>query len=144
MQVVTNNYEETQKIGEEFAAKLHGGDIVLLYGNLGDGKTTFMQGLAKGLGIEKRVISPTFIIVRKYDVKNSPDVATLYHIDLYRTQTLSDLQGLGLPEILEEKNAIVAIEWPEKLHSLSPKKHYSVSLETLDENTRKITIEKHE
>lgn len=144
MKIQTNNYEETQKAGEEFAKKITGGDILLLFGNLGDGKTTFMQGVAKGLRIQKRIISPTFIIMRKYIVEKNPGIAELYHIDLYRTQTLHDLEGLGLPEILQDKKAIVAIEWPEKLLSLSPAKRIEIRFTTLDENTREIIIEKYE
>lgn len=66
---ITNSSEETKKIAENFAKKLKGGDIVALYGELGSGKTTFVQGLAKGLGIKKRIISPTFIIVRSYKIE---------------------------------------------------------------------------
>src|SRR5579859_3177717 len=161
MKQITNSHTTTQELGEDFAKKLHGGDVLLLFGDLGSGKTTFMQGLAKGLGIERRIISPTFIIVRKYEVpESSPikNIQTLYHIDLYRTQTRStsfgltqdessgqaedDLQGLGMNEILHENNAIVAIEWPEKLGSFLPEKRWELHFETLSENERSITIEK--
>lgn len=148
MKIQTNSFEETQKQGEEFAQKLHGGDVVLLFGDLGAGKTTFMQGLAEGLGIERRIISPTFIIVRRYDVPGSDPgqarmtIHTLYHIDLYRTQTEDDLKGLGIPEILEDTSSVVAVEWPEKLGQLIPKKRWGITFTTLDENTRSIEIEK--
>ena len=148
MKVHTNSAEETQHAGKTFAKKLHGGDVILLYGNLGAGKTTFVQGLAKGLGIEKRIISPTFIIVRRYEIPSvilvnevNPGsdsgqarmtVRTFYHIDLYRTQTEDDVKGLGIDEILEEKDAIVAIEWPEKLGSFLPKKRWELRFENHD------------
>lgn len=67
---ITSSYEETQKLGKEFTKKLQGGDIIALYGELGSGKTTFVQGLAKGLGIKRRIISPTFIIIRSYTLIN--------------------------------------------------------------------------
>ncbi len=144
--IQTNNFEETQKIGEEFASHLEGGDVLCLQGDLGAGKTTFMQGLAKGLGVTHRIISPTFIIMRKYEVpriKNQESrIKLLYHIDLYRTATEDDLKGLGIPEILEEKDAIVAIEWSEKLGLLLPKKRWELDFEWIDENTRKIVIKK--
>ncbi len=162
MKLHTNSALETQKTGAEFAKQLRGGDVVLLYGELGAGKTTFTQGVAYGLGIERRIISPTFIIVRKYEVPSvilgnvvTPEsgsridsgqarmtVKTLYHIDLYRTQTDDDLKGLGLQEILEEKDAIVVIEWPEKLGSLFPKKAWEVKFVDDQHDERDVTIEK--
>lgn len=146
MQHQTNNFEETQGLGKAFAKQVQPGDVLLLFGNLGAGKTTFLQGFAKGLGIEKRIISPTFIIIRRYALSEK----TFYHIDLYRTQTEDNLKGLALPEILQEKDAIVAIEWPEKLGKFMPKnlpagrQVWSLEFETIDENKRSITIEKHE
>jgi len=106
--------EQTQKIAQEFAQKLKGGDVVFLFGNLGDGKTTFTQGLAKGLGIKKRIISPTFILMRTHRLRKK-DAKFFYHLDLYRMESEKDVDGLGLDEIIGNKEAIVAIEWPEKL-----------------------------
>jgi len=158
MEVTTNNYEATQKAGEAFGKKLQGGDIIFLYGNLGAGKTTFMQGLAKGLGISHRIISPTFIIVRSYEVPNYSSsearsledsrhfvrtIQKLYHIDLYRTETRHDLESIGLADMLHDKHAVIAVEWPEKFGTL-PDKRYDIHFETIDENTRRITIEKYE
>jgi tRNA threonylcarbamoyladenosine biosynthesis protein TsaE len=147
MKQITNNYTATQELGADFAKNLHGGDVLLLFGELGSGKTTFMQGLAKGLGIERRIISPTFIIVRKYDVskmEKAHNIQTLYHIDLYRTQTEDDLKGLGMDDLLHENNALVAIEWPEKLGSFLPAKRWELHFQALSENERSITIEKYE
>ncbi|HEX7041758.1 MAG TPA: tRNA (adenosine(37)-N6)-threonylcarbamoyltransferase complex ATPase subunit type 1 TsaE, partial [Patescibacteria group bacterium] len=131
---VTKNFEETQKLGEEFAKSLMPRDVICLYGDLGAGKTTFMQGLAKGFGIKHRIISPTFIIVRKYLNDDGSEIKSLYHIDLYRTETEDDLKGLGIPEILEEKDGIVAIEWPEKMMSLMPGKRWDIHFKWLTEN----------
>ena len=146
--IQTNSYQETQKIGEDFAKELHAGDILCLYGDLGAGKTTFMQGLAKGLAITHRIISPTFIIVRRYEIKRAKSeelrVKNLYHIDLYRTETEDDLKGLGIPEILEQKDAIIAIEWPEKMGELLPKKRWELRFEWMDENKRKVAISHYE
>ncbi|HSD99010.1 MAG TPA: tRNA (adenosine(37)-N6)-threonylcarbamoyltransferase complex ATPase subunit type 1 TsaE [Patescibacteria group bacterium] len=165
MKKVTNNFRETQELAKEFVSKLHGGDVLLLFGDLGSGKTTFMQGLAEGIGLKRRIISPTFIIVRRYEIpsviaseakqsnknkiaasSSTPrnDIGFLYHIDLYRTQTMDDLKGLGLLEILQEKDAIVAIEWPEKLKDLFPKKRWELHFDNLGEDSRSITIEKYE
>ena len=136
----TQNLNETQEFARDFAKNLKAGDVLCLYGNLGSGKTSFVQGLAKGLGITRRIISPTFIIARRYEISD----LNLYHIDLYRTQTLQDLLSIGIDEILEDDNNIVAIEWAEKLLDLMPKKRVDLKFEYIDENTRKITIENHE
>ena len=103
--IVTENFHQTQKLGEDIAGEIKSGGFLAFFGDLGSGKTTFVQGFAKGLGIKRRIISPTFIIVRTYLVKN----ATFYHIDLYRTQSADDLLGIGLNQIIEGKNNIVAL-----------------------------------
>ena len=147
--------EATQLAGEKFAEKLLNfwesskARVAVLYGDLGSGKTTFIQGMAKGLGIKKRIISPTFLIVRNYKMKKSKvksqnynsKFKSFYHVDLYRTQDEGDLEGLGLKEILEDPQNIVAIEWGEKLGKLMPKKRCDVKLEYLNEDKRRITID---
>ena len=147
--MTTQTFEETQKEGKEFAKKLFAlennskATVVVLYGELGSGKTTFVQGFAKELGIKKRIISPTFIIVRKYRVRIKDKglmIKNFYHVDLYRANSEKDLEGLGLKEILEDPQNIVAIEWGEKLGSLLPKKRWDVRFEYLDKDKRKITI----
>jgi len=138
--ITTDSLRETQDFARDFAKNLKGGDVLCLYGNLGSGKTSFVQGLAKGLGITRRIISPTFIIARRYEMGD----LNLYHIDLYRTQTLQDLRSIGMDEILEDDKNIVAIEWAEKLLDLIPKKRVDLKFEYIDENKRKITIKNHE
>ncbi len=124
---ITNSDHETKKLGEAFAQALKPGDVVFIYGDLGFGKTTFVKGVAKGLGIKTRIISPTFPIIRKH--KN------LYHIDLYRIESERQLDDLGLQEIIEDKCSIKLIEWPEKLQ-LNGRKHWSVrfELDTVQDN----------
>lgn len=136
--MTTKSAQETREFGKEFAQSMQGGEIILLSGDLGAGKTTFMQGFAEGLGISQRIISPTFIIMRSYDIGGK--VQTLYHIDLYRTESEADLEGLGIREILHDKKAVVAIEWPEKLGSMLPEKRIEIRLETISENERKISL----
>jgi tRNA threonylcarbamoyladenosine biosynthesis protein TsaE len=161
---IADNYQKTQSFAKDFAAKLNPGDILAFYGNLGSGKTTFIQGLAKGFGIEKRIISPTFIIVRTYDLnlksqtpnpksqdlksniqeqrtKNKEQrMGTFYHIDLYRTQGKNDLLSVGIDQIINEKNAFVAIEWVEKMGDLLPKKRIELHFKYIDEDKREIRI----
>lgn len=138
---ITNSFQETQELARKFAEELKTGDVVALYGDLGGGKTTFAQGLAKGLGINKRIISPTFIIVRKYRIKNRESrIKDFYHIDLYRIPENTGIDNLGLDEILNDPNSIVAIEWAEKLGKGLPKKRWDIKFEYLGEDKRKITI----
>lgn len=137
---ITQSSAQTQLIAEEFAKKLVGGDIILLKGDLGAGKTTFVQGLAKGLGIKRRIISPTFIVMRSYELQEN----MFYHIDLYRMTSQQDIEGLGLLQLFEDKHAILAIEWPEKLGNLIPKKYTEISCTWISENSRKIEIKKYE
>src|SRR5258706_12927681 len=122
--IITNSFEETQKIGYDFAKTLKGGEIIALHGDLGSGKTTFVQGLAAGLGIKRRVISPTFIIMRSYE--EDLRFKNFYHVDLYRIENEKDVEGLGLKEIMQGADNIVAIEWPEKIENLLPENRIDI------------------
>lgn len=136
----SSNIKQTQQIAQSLAKKIKSGDVLAFYGNLGSGKTTFIQELAKGLGIRRRIISPTFIIVRSYLL----DRATFYHTDLYRIESENDLLSVGIDQIISDKNSIVAVEWAEKLGKLLPLKRYDIAFDNLGGNKRKITIKKHE
>ncbi|PJC54403.1 MAG: tRNA (adenosine(37)-N6)-threonylcarbamoyltransferase complex ATPase subunit type 1 TsaE, partial [Candidatus Levybacteria bacterium CG_4_9_14_0_2_um_filter_35_21] len=115
--------------------------------------TTFVQGFAKGLKIKKRLISPTFIILRTYKIRlktknlklktSVQEVKNFYHVDLYRIQNGEDIREIGLDEIIENGNDIVAIEWAEKLGYLLPKKRIDIYFKSQDD-TREITINKNE
>lgn len=137
---VSQSADDTRRLGEELAKKLQAGDVIALYGDLGSGKTTFAQGLAVGLGVKQRIISPTFIIVRHYPLYPKP--YTLYHIDLYRIESAVDVEGLGLEEIINDSGNIVAIEWAEKMKNLLPKDRIDIFFEYIDEGKRRITIKK--
>lgn len=155
---LTNNSSETLNLGEDFAKNLEGGDLVLLYGDLGAGKTTFVQGLARGLGIKDRILSPTFVLIRQYEIphptpllkgeggnrKNSRQARTrnLYHVDLYRIEKQNDIESLGLDEIINEKESVTAVEWADRLLDFKQKKGYKVWFENTGEDKRKIIIQK--
>ena len=137
---ITKGSEETKNLGQLFAKRLKNKEFIALYGNLGSGKTTFIQGLAKGLGIKRRIISPTFIIIRSYKL----DKKNFYHIDLYRTKSINDLLSVGLDEIIQKRSSIIALEWAEKMEGLLPKKRTELYFKYIDENTREIKIKKYE
>lgn len=137
---ITGSALETQKLAENLVPNLEDRKFVALFGNLGSGKTTFVQGLAKALGVEERVISPTFIIVREHRLRKGK----FYHIDLYRVETKKDIQGLGLEEIFNSPENIVAVEWAEKIKDLLPRKRIELYFENLGEDKRKITLRNYE
>ncbi len=133
---ITTNGDETRQLGEQSAEYVRTGGVLCLYGDLGGGKTTFTQGVAKALGIKKLVPSPTFLIVRTYDLQDNK----FYHVDLYRLQSEQEIEDIGLPEILSDPTNIVVIEWSEKLGNLLPNDRIDVHFEYVGEDKRKITI----
>lgn len=134
----TQNVRQTRQLAKRLAGKLKGGKVLALYGDLGSGKTTFVQGLARGLSIKKRILSPTFTLIRHYTLYPKP--YTLFHIDLYRLEKKDETEGLGLEEIFANKNAIVVVEWAEKIKEILPEKRWDIKFEYLGENKRRITI----
>ncbi len=143
----TKNFQETQKLGEDLAKDIlvsgikEFAQVLTLQGDLGAGKTTFLQGFAKGLGIEEIVNSPTFLIMKKFEILNS-NFKFFYHLDLYRLENEHDLEFLNLQEIFTDSKNIIAIEWPEKIKKLLPKKVIKITFKHLQENTREVVIDK--
>jgi tRNA threonylcarbamoyladenosine biosynthesis protein TsaE len=130
----TRSPEETAAAGRRLAARLARGGVVLLYGDLGAGKTTFVRGLAGGLGAdEDAVSSPTFTLIQRYDGRQ-----TLHHVDLYRLEP-SHVDDLGLDE-LTAGDAVVAVEWPDRLPRPAPGA-IVVTIEDEGEDVRRITID---
>lgn len=144
MVTVTENADQTYEFGKKIASKLKGATILALIGELGAGKTTLIQGLAEGLGITQRVISPTFILLRKYDIPKTKktSINTFYHIDLYRLEgdVENQVLDLGVNEFWNEKTSIVVIEWADKAKSIIPKRAKWIKIEYLNDTTRKISI----
>lgn len=135
----TESADETKEIGIKFAKKLKGGEIIALFGNLGSGKTTFTQGLAKGLGVRERITSPTFVILSFHKAKKGLELA---HFDLYRLNNEAELEGIGATDYLGKKDIICVIEWPEKAKKLLPASTIWINFEHIDENKRKIIFKK--
>ncbi len=132
MEIITRSTKETKKLASEIAEKTKLGDTLALYGDLGSGKTTFTRYLVESLGLKNRVQSPTFVIARKYGHVN--------HIDLYRMTSEKEVEDLGIKEMLEDKNSITIIEWPELAERLLPENTIRIYFEYVDENSRKIRI----
>ncbi len=116
----SNSVDETNQLAAKIAAKVKdSGGVIALSGDLGAGKTTFTQGFAKALGIDEKIISPTFVIMRQHQVPNSTKV--LYHIDLYRLEDEANLNEVGVSEVFSNPDNIVVIEWAEKAKNQLPK-----------------------
>ena len=141
MEYQTNSAQETQKIAREFVEKLSpkedGALVVGISGDLGAGKTTFIQGLAGSLGVEEKILSPTFVIMKRFEIGGGK-FANLYHFDFYRLETEKDLQGMDFEEIMSGPRNLVLIEWAEKLKNVLPKDAIWIKFEHGGEDKRKI------
>ncbi len=131
----TQSPEETRAWGRGLAQRLKPGDCLLLMGDLGAGKTTLVQGVAEGLGIDPRaVISPTFVLIREYDGK-----IPLYHVDAYRIRDPRELLEVGLEEYFQ-RPGIMVIEWGEKVREIAPPDAMEIQLEILEGDRRRIRL----
>lgn len=128
---------ETEARGAALACELPTGSIVLLFGDLGAGKTVFSRGFARGLGVTEPVSSPTYTIVQEYTL---PTGGRLYHMDLYRISDEHAALGFGVDEFLNEPGATSLIEWPERIRGLLPDTAIRVELRHRAENEREIRI----
>lgn len=131
----TKSAEETLRLGEKIGAALTGGELILLIGDLGSGKTQITKGIASGIGVSDTVISPTFTIERTYQGKSFE----LHHFDLYRTKEDRELSQ-EIDELISSKANVVVIEWPENLSSLMRKDHIEIIFNETDDDERQITI----
>ncbi len=138
-QVETRSAEETQALAAQVEAELPTGAVVCLHGDLGAGKTCFVQGLARALGVRRPVGSPTFTLINEYRGRRG-----LAHIDLYRIRGAADAYGLGLEDYLAHYDGIVAIEWAERAAELLPDDCWHVRMEAGEdgEESRRVTVER--
>ncbi len=145
---ITSSSVQTKKLGEKFAKEILKNKpkkkafVIGLEGNLGAGKTTFIQGFAKGLGIKEKILSPTFVILKRFQLNNLTikQFNNLYHIDCYRIERPKELLVLGFKEIISNPENIVTIEWADKIKKIMPKNVLWISFKFIDEKKRKIII----
>ncbi len=137
-QVATKSAAETQALAAQLAAELPTGAVLCLHGELGAGKTCFVQGLARALGVRRPVGSPTFTLINEYRGRRA-----LAHVDLYRVRGAADAFGLGLEDYLLHFDGIVAIEWAERIADLLPEDCWHVRLAAGGaEDERRVTVER--
>ena len=139
MEIITKNAKETFDLGKKIGSSLVGGETLAFSGDLGAGKTTFIQGLAAGIGIKNKIVSPTFILMRKYETKKR----SFYHLDLYRLEENieKEIQNLGLFDIWKDGGDIVAVEWAEKYDGKWPENTTWIKFENVGEDERRIVVQ---
>ncbi len=136
--IKTNSADQTIEFAQKFASILNKGAVLLLHGDLGAGKTHFVKGLAKGLGSNMMVTSPTFTLLNIYDDGKMP----LYHFDMYRLGGKEEAVEMGFNEYfdVDSLDGIVVVEWPEQVEGLITCPHINVEITKIDENTREIVV----
>ncbi len=143
MEYTIQNTKEMKNVVRETLAALPSdareASILTLSGDLGAGKTTFTQALAEELGVKGRVTSPTFGIMRSYDTADET-FTTLIHIDAYRLEGSKDMETLGWENLITDPKNFIVIEWPERIESIIPKNTIQLTLEHINETTRKINL----
>lgn len=136
LRLVTTGPEETREVGTRLAELLAAGDVVSLSGDLGAGKTTFVQGAARGLGVEQPVVSPTFVLIREYQGR-----LPVLHVDVYRLDRVQDVVDLGLEDMVGEE-AVTFVEWGDAIERLLPESSLEVrlSIDEAEEPVRRLVL----
>lgn len=145
-QYITNTAKETRGLGKDLAEKIlktksnkRKAQVLALEGELGGGKTTFLQGFARGLGTREKILSPTFVIMKKFKIKH-PNFKFFFHIDCYRIKKPEEISDLGFKKIVADSKNIIAIEWAKCIKKILPQNTIFIDFEFHDKNKRKITI----
>ncbi|MFP4015769.1 MAG: tRNA (adenosine(37)-N6)-threonylcarbamoyltransferase complex ATPase subunit type 1 TsaE [Halanaerobiales bacterium] len=133
--ITTNSEEETHNIGQQIGSMVEPGQIILLSGKLGAGKTILTQGICDGLGVDEDVTSPTYNLINEYEGD-----LTVYHMDLYRLEEEEDLYDLGIEDYLES-DGIIIIEWPDLVYDLIPPDFIYIKIGVEEKEVRKISFE---
>jgi len=153
---ITNSEQETFKLAKKFAKTLKGGETLCLIGDLGSGKTAFVKGLAKGLGVDNIITSPTFVLMKVYNIPVMEKAANpsgamrhlplvrgeLVHIDVYRLSNGADLEAIGVKDYFNNPSAIVVIEWADRVRAIWPQNCLEINFQTLAGDEREIKIKK--
>ena len=144
LDLISNSAEQTRDVGARLGRRLRAGDLVLLHGDLGAGKTTFAQGIARGLGVAEPVQSPTFTLVNEHataGLDGGGPGARLYHLDLYRLAGDDDLDSFGFDDYLAPTDGVALVEWPERAAARLPDAYLLVRLDHLGEGKRRLVVE---
>ncbi len=141
LDLISHSPDQTRRFGYHLGRLARAGDVLLLHGQIGAGKTTLVQGIARGLGVEGYVQSPTFTLASEHAGRTaSGERVTLFHLDLYRLEGAGDLASFGYEEYFDEPSGIVVIEWPERLAEELPDEHLLIRLEHLADAKRRLAF----
>lgn len=141
MEFKTVTPEDMMNVGKKIGTLLKGGDIILLYGELGSGKSTLVKGIAEVLGVKETTNSPTFSIMNVYEAKKD-NINKLVHADTYRMRDQKDLEDIGIDEYMCDENSVCIFEWPDKLGDIMHKREpIKITIEYLDKERRRINVE---
>ena len=139
--IITRSAAETEAAGERLAARLTGGTVLCLSGDLGGGKTTFMKGLARACGVATPITSPTFLVEAIYKGKRQKAKGkNVYHFDVYRVKDSAEILALGWEEVLADPGGLVVVEWAERIKDILPPRCLWVRFKFIDADTREIEI----
>jgi tRNA threonylcarbamoyladenosine biosynthesis protein TsaE len=138
LDIISHSLAQTRRLGARLGARAQAGDILALQGDLGSGKTSFVQGLGEGLGVRVPVVSPTFVLVSVY--RTAAGRPPLYHLDLYRISGPQEALDFGLEDYLYGEG-VVAIEWPERIRDILPPEHLWISFRHLDAAKRGLVMQ---
>lgn len=139
IQIISKSLGDTEQFAKKLAKEIPSGSVLALSGDLGSGKTTFLQYFLTNLGVARdEVLSPTFVIEHIYETKNFP----IYHYDFYRLKSIGEVYELGIDEHLPPAKGIVVIEWANLFLQILPKEYYSLECRLVDENTREYSFKK--
>lgn len=138
--MISSSAKDTITFAQEFLGTVAPGGVVALIGDLGAGKTTFVQGIAHALGIEEPVTSPTFVLWRQYETQHE-QFNFLHHFDLYRLESEKEVFDLGLQELFSQPDGLIIVEWADKFERLFPQETVWLTFKYIDDETREIKIE---
>lgn len=139
--ITTHSAEETRDFGKKLAGEITPGTLLCLQGDLGAGKTTLVQGILEGLCAERPYVSPTFVIMKQYEL-SEPSVTgirRIYHADAYRVEE-KDFVEIGFAEWCADPDGLVILEWPERIQNILPEKRIDITLHSLSETEREIGV----
>jgi len=142
MKLISRSFQETERIGEKIGKivknllrkEKNNSFLISLYGDLGGGKTTFVKGIAKGLGIKKNITSPTFNLIKEYKIED----LYLFHFDLYRLKKETEFLNLGFNEYFQRPKSISVIEWADKIEPILPFKRLIIKFKFINQNCREL------
>jgi tRNA threonylcarbamoyl adenosine modification protein YjeE len=140
LEIFTESAEETMRAGAILAGWLRDGDVVLLHGDLGAGKTTLAKGIASALRVDDVVASPSFALVNEYDAGLAAPIDRLYHLDLYRLLSGDELDTIGFDDYVNPVDGVTVVEWPERASGRLPDRYLLIELESNGGNRRRLRV----